>query len=121
MDQNIRKQPADVFSALDVLDQKRAECQGHAYLYAALARAAGIATRVANGLVYSPEHRGFLYHTWAESLAEGRWQAVDPTFGQPEADATHIALVYGETLGDLVPLADWVGKLRATVLEPAAR
>ena len=121
MDQNIRKEPADVFSALDVFDHKRAECQGHAYLYAALARAAGIATRVANGLVYSPEHRGFLYHTWAESLAEGRWQAVDPTFGQPEADATHIALVYGETLADLVPLVDWVGKLRATVLEPAAR
>jgi transglutaminase-like putative cysteine protease len=31
----------DAFSALDVLDAKRGECQGHAYLYAALMRAVG--------------------------------------------------------------------------------
>lgn len=120
LEENIGKEPADVFSALDVLDSRRAECQGHAYLYAALARASGIATRVANGLVYSPEHRGFLYHTWAESLVDGRWQAVDPTLDQIEADATHIALVYGETLIDLVPLVDWLGQIRARVLDPAA-
>jgi len=28
--------------------------------------------------------------------------------------------VYGEALGDLVPLVDWVGKLRASVLESSA-
>jgi len=120
LEQNIKKEPADVFSALDVLDSRRAECQGHAYLYAALARASGIATRVANGLVYSPEHQGFLYHTWAESLVEDRWQAVDPTLDQLEADATHIALVYGEALGDLVPLVDWLGQIRARVLDSSA-
>lgn len=117
MEGNIRKEAADVFSALDVLLSKRAECQGQAYLYAALARAAGIPTRVANGLVYSPEHAGFLYHTWAESLVDGSWQAVDPTFDQRSADATHLALVYGETLADLLPLVDWVGKTRIRVLE----
>ena len=120
MNRNIRKEPADVFSALDVVDSGRAECQGHAYLYAALARASGLPTRVVNGLVYSPEHDGFLFHTWVESAVQGHWQAIDPTFGQLEADATHIALVYGETLGDLVPLLDWVGKARATVLSAAA-
>ena len=117
MEGNIRKEAADVFSALDVLQSKRAECQGHAYLYAALARAAGIPTRVANGLVYSPEHEGFLYHTWAESLVDDAWQAVDPTFDQRSADATHLALVYGETLADLLPLVEWVGKTRIRVLE----
>ena len=120
IERNIRKEAADVFSALDALDTRRAECQGHTYLYTALARASGIPTRVANGIVYSPEHRGFLYHTWAESLIAGHWQAVDPTFGQAEADATHIALVYGESLGDLVPLVDWLGKLRARVLDASA-
>ena len=117
MEGNIRKEAADVFSALDALQSKRAECQGQTYLYAALARAAGIPTRVANGLVYSPEHEGFLYHTWAESLVDDAWQAVDPTFDQRSADATHLALVYGETLADLLPLVEWVGKTRIRVLE----
>ena len=44
--QNIEKSPIDAFSALDVLKRRKAECQGHAYLYAALARALGVPTRV---------------------------------------------------------------------------
>jgi hypothetical protein len=116
MEANIRKEAADVFTARDVLDGRRAECQGHTYLFSALARSSGIPTRVINGLVYSEEYGGFLYHTWAESLIDGLWRAVDPTFGQREADATHIALVEGEELGDLVPLTDWVGKTRIRVL-----
>jgi hypothetical protein len=44
---------------------------------------------------------------------------VDPTFGAVPADATHVKLVEGETLAELVPLAGWVGrlKLRALALE----
>jgi transglutaminase superfamily protein len=117
LDRNIAKEPVDTFSALDVLDAKRGECQGHAYLYAALMRALNVPTRVVNGLVYSPEYQGFLYHTWAESLIGGAWRAVDPTFNQAPADATHIALVRGETLSDLTPLVDWVGNTRIRVLE----
>jgi transglutaminase-like putative cysteine protease len=116
LDAHIEKAPLDVFSALDVLERRKAECQGHAYLYAALARAAGIPTRVVNGLVYSQEPGGFLYHSWAESLDGARWIAVDPTFGQAEADATHIKLLEGEALADLMPLLDWVGKLGIRVL-----
>ncbi|HXF65539.1 MAG TPA: transglutaminase-like domain-containing protein [Burkholderiales bacterium] len=116
LDANVEKAPIDVFSALDVLEKRRAECQGHAYLYAALARAAGIPTRIVNGLAYSEQLDGFLYHSWAESLIEGRWLAVDPTFGQLRADATHIKLVEGELLGDLVALLDWVGRARIRVL-----
>ena len=114
---NIRKEPADVFSALDVLTTGRAECQGHAYLFAALARANGIPTRVANGLVYSAELGGFAYHAWNESLIDGQWIAIDPMFGQLSADATHLKLVYGENLGDLAPLAGWIGATRIEVLE----
>jgi len=117
LEENIRKEPVDAFSALDVLDAKRGECQGHTYLYTALMRALGIPTRVVNGLVYSAEHEGFLYHTWAESLVDGSWRAVDPTFNQISADATHIALVRGETLAELAPLVDWVGNTRIRVLE----
>jgi transglutaminase-like putative cysteine protease len=115
--QNIRKEPADVFSALDVLTTGRAECQGHAYLFAAFARASGIPTRVANGLVYAEELKGFAYHAWNESLIDGEWIAVDPMFGQLQADATHLTLLYGENLGDLAPLTAWIGATRIEVLE----
>lgn len=116
LDENIEKAPVDVFSALDALQQKKAECQGHAYLYAAMARALGIPTRVVNGLAYSVDLQGFLFHSWAESLVDGRWIPVDPTFGQSIADATHIKLLEGESLADLLPLIDWVGKLKIRVL-----
>jgi len=117
LDRNIAREAVDTFSALDVLDARRGECQGHAYLYAALMRAQGVPTRVVNGLVYSGEHKGFLYHTWAESLVDGGWRAVDPTLNQSRADATHIALMRGENLAELVPLVDWVGNTRINVLE----
>jgi hypothetical protein len=116
MGEHIRKEPVDAFTALDVLESGKAECQGHALLYAALARAAGIPTKVVSGLVYSDLHGGFLYHAWVESCVDGQWLAIDPTFGQLRADATHIKLVEGESLGDLVVIAGLVGRLQARIV-----
>lgn len=113
---NVRTSPADVWTALDALDQREGECQGHTYLYAALARSLGIPTRVVNGIVYSEQFDGFLYHTWAESLVAGHWLAVDPTFGMVPADATHVKFVEGETLAELAPLVDWIGRLKVRVM-----
>jgi len=113
IDRNIAKEAVDAFSAVDVLRERRAECQGHAYLFAALARALGIPVRVANGIAYSEPHGGFLYHTWNEAWIDGEgWRAVDPTFGQARADATHVKLLEGESLAQLVPLVGMVGKAR---------
>jgi hypothetical protein len=117
LDANVAKEAVDAFSARDVLDAKRGECQGHAWLYAALARALAVPTRVVNGLVYAPEYGGFLYHSWAESMIDGDWRAVDPTFGQAQADATHVALGRGESMADLVPLVEWMGKTTIRVVE----
>lgn len=117
MREHIQGEAIDSFNALDVLEQGRGECQGQSFLYAALARTMGIPTRVVNGLVYAPEHRGFLYHTWVESWDGKGWQSVDPIFGQTQADATHLALVYGETLADFAPLMSLMGQLRASILE----
>ena len=114
---NVRREAVDVFTALDVLDGGRAECQGHAYLYAALARARGLPTRIVNGLVYAQGYEGFLYHTWAESWVDGHWLPVDPTFGQVPVDATHIRLVDGERLADLAPMTDAVGRVGIAILE----
>ncbi len=113
---NIQKSPVDVFSALDVLETRKAECQGHAFLYTALARALGVPTRVVNGLAYSEELKGFLYHSWNESLVGGTWLTVDPTFGQVNVDATHIKLIEGESSAELMPLVDVVGRIRIRVL-----
>jgi hypothetical protein len=114
--ENVRTSPVDVWTALDALDKREGECQGHTYLYAAFARSLGIPTRVVNGIVYSSEFDGFLYHTWAESLVAGHWLAVDPTFGMVPADATHVKLLEGETAAELAPLVDWVGRLKVRVL-----
>ena len=59
---------------------------------------------------------GFLYHTWAESRIGHRWIAVDPTFRQLPADATHIKLMEGEKPSDLIPLVDFIGKVRVEVI-----
>ncbi len=116
MRENIERKPIDAFSALDVLENRKAECQGYAFLYAAFARALDIPTRVVNGIVYSDNYKGFLYHTWAESLVNGRWIAVDPTFGQIPADATHIKLIEGESISGLLPLVNLIGQLKVRII-----
>lgn len=114
---NIAQEAVDVFSADDVLRERRAECQGHAYLFAALARALGLPTRVVNGVVYMAAQGGFLYHTWNEVWIEGQgWRPVDATFSQPLADATHLALAVGESPAELAPLAAMVGRARVAAL-----
>jgi len=88
---NLKKEMVDTVTALDALLERRGECQSHTFLFTALARASGIPTRIVNGLVYSREYEGFLYHAWPEVFV-GEWRAMDPTFGQDRADATHIKL-----------------------------
>lgn len=122
MDANIAKEVIDAFNALDVLEKRSAECQGHAYLLAAFARSLGLPARVVNGIAYSEAQRGFLYHTWNEVWIAGRgWLPVDATFGQTHADATHVKLVEGETLAELAPLVNLVGRLRAPRLAALGR
>jgi transglutaminase-like putative cysteine protease len=84
-------------------------------LYTALARAAGIPTRMAGGIVYL-EGVGFLYHAWAESDVGG-WVSVDPTFDQVGIDATHIKLVEGPGWISIMPLGRVVGRVKATVID----
>ncbi len=84
-----------IASALETLDRKQGDCTEHAVLTAALARAAGIPTRIAAGLYYAQER--FSYHMWVEALvAENLWVAVDPAMGQIEPDALHLKLFHGD-------------------------
>ncbi|MBK9518603.1 MAG: lasso peptide biosynthesis protein [Anaeromyxobacter sp.] len=84
--------------ASDVLAAGKGDCTEHAVLFVALARALGIPARQVHGLVYARYADGkdaLYWHAWAELLSGGEWIALDPTFGQPVADATHLALGIG--------------------------
>ena len=110
----IEKKPVvSIPSAVEVLSQRVGDCNEHTTLYAALARAAGIPTRMAAGIVYMRD--GFYYHAWPEVWL-GRWTAIDPTFNQFPADATHIRFIAGnlDRQSDILRL---VGKLKVDVLE----
>lgn len=117
--ENLEKVPTvSVPNALDVLRSRQGDCNEHAVLYAAMARAAGLPARVVAGTVYMPADDGegagaFYYHAWVEVWL-GRWTAVDPTFGQFPADATHVKFLEGgpETHGGLL---GFIGKIRMEV------
>jgi len=102
--------------ALASFKSRSGNCQTHARLYTALARAAGIPTRFVSGLVYM-DGKGFLYHSWAESLLGGQWVAVDPTYNQVPADPTHLKFFEGHFPEDLAPIIAIIGRIRIAVLE----
>ena len=106
---NLKKEMVDTVTALDALLERRGECQSHTFLFTALARASGIPTRIVNGLVYSKEYEGFLYHAWPEVFV-GEWRAMDPTFGQDRADATHIKLTQNSDENPF-RMMEFVGKI----------
>ncbi len=120
VDRNVINSYEDSFSALAVLKDRKGECQAHTLLYTALARALNLPTRVVSGLVYL-EDRGFLYHAWAETYAEGRWRAVDPTFGQLTADATHIKLTQGPDFFASLKISELIGNIKIKVVSSEPR
>ncbi|OGW40217.1 MAG: hypothetical protein A2X58_03155 [Nitrospirae bacterium GWC2_56_14] len=108
-----KKPVVSIPSALEILEQRVGDCNEHTTLFTALARAAGIPTRMAGGIVYMDE--GFYYHAWPEVWL-GQWTAIDPTFNQFPADATHIRFVIGN-LDQQTEIMRLVGKLKVDVLE----
>lgn len=108
--------------ASEVLAAGKGDCTEHAILFVALARAAGIPARTVHGLVYARYDDGvpaLYWHAWAEVQSGGEWIALDPTFGQAVADATHLALG-GDTQVDTVGLLGALTVVRADVKVPVA-
>lgn len=111
---NLAKRFSASFSnALDVLKAGSGDCTEHSVLYVALARAVGLPAREVSGIVYSED--GFYYHQWAEAYM-GKWIAVDPTFGQGRADATHIKFASGDLLSQ-ARLLNLIGALSIDILD----
>ena len=114
----VEKTPSvTVPSAREVLASRRGDCNEHAVLLAALARAAGIPARVIAGAVYAND--GFYYHAWNE-LWVGAWVSADAVFDQLPADATHVKLIEGG-LERQVALAGIIGQLAFAVVEEMPR
>lgn len=103
-------------SAVESFKSRSGNCQTHARLYTALARAAGIPTRFVSGLVFM-QGKGFLYHSWAESFIDGKWLSVDPTYNQLPADPTHLKLLEGHLPEDMAPIISIIGKIKIKVLD----
>lgn len=79
------------YTALAVLKNKKAICQGYSQLTAALARAAGLRARVVGGiggtenienaLSKDPDNlQKFANHAWNEVLCDGKWVIMDTTW-----------------------------------------
>jgi transglutaminase-like putative cysteine protease len=99
-------------NTLEVLNRRSGDCNEFAVMFASLARAAGVPTRIAMGLVFVED--AFYYHAWCECYL-GRWVAVDPIFGQFPADATHLRFIAG-AMDRQVEILPLIGKVGVRVL-----
>ncbi|MBW1837592.1 MAG: transglutaminase domain-containing protein [Deltaproteobacteria bacterium] len=110
---NIEKRPViSLPDALSTLANRVGDCNEHAVLLTALARAAGIPCTVETGLVYLKGR--FYYHAW-NLMYLGRWITVDSLFGQIPADVTHIRFS-GGTPEQQLDLMKIIGKVSLKII-----
>ena len=103
-------------TASDINKDRRGVCREYTTFFTAIARNAGIPTRVCVGVVLSTS--AFVYHAWPEVWVGDKhgWIALEPTWGRPFADATHIKLAQGE-ITDLYRVADDMGRYKIEVIK----
>jgi hypothetical protein len=110
---NIEKRPVlSLPDALSTLKNRVGDCNEHAMLLSALARAAGIPAKVEAGLVYL--NGRFFYHAW-NILYLGEWITVDALLGQMPADVTHIRFSSG-TQSLQLDIMGIIGKVKLEIL-----
>lgn len=111
---------AAVRTARDIQKDPRGVCRDYTTYFATLARAVGLPTKQCTGLAYAGGL--FLYHAWPEvwigtdSAGADLWVALEPTWGMPFADATHLKLAEGEIM-DITKIAADMDKYTIKVLE----
>lgn len=82
-------------SADQVAANPRGDCRHKAMLSAAMARAAGVPSRTAVGLVYTYDReRGpvLAFHMWTEVAIQGQWLALDATQALGSVGADHVKI-----------------------------
>jgi hypothetical protein len=97
--QHIRKKNLGVAfaTAAEVCRSREGDCTEHAVLLAALARARGIPSRVAIGVLYLGGIFGG--HAWTEVWIDDGWYALDGTLGLGSVDAAHLRLASSSLAG----------------------
>lgn len=109
-------------TAAEVAETRAGDCTEHAVLLAALARACGLPSRVAIGLVYLDRARGFGYHMWTEVFLDGQWVPLDAIMGQGGTSAAYLKLTDSSLDGasaysSFLAVANVLGQLKVSVLE----
>lgn len=82
-----------VMSASEILRLKRGGSTAFVTLFAALARASGIPTKIVFGIALDNNGEFFVY-TWNEVFADRSWVTVDPSQNMIPSDASRITLGY---------------------------
>jgi hypothetical protein len=103
--------------APEIMRSRDGVCRDYATLFAAVARAAGVPTRLCAGIVYFQD--GFFYHAWVECrLTDGEdgWYAFDPTLDDDFVDATHVKFAQGDPT-DMFAATRAVGEIQAEILD----
>ena len=86
---------AETLTGPEVLQKKRGKCSEYAILFASLARAAGIPTRIVLGELYSSG--AWMGHMWDEVWL-GEWTAVDAAAGIFVAGPSHLKFIDSPTV-----------------------
>jgi len=107
-------------TAAEVARTHEGDCTEHSVLLAALARARGIAARVAIGLVYVERNQTMAYHMWDEVFIDGRWIPIDATLACGGIGGAHLELAHSSLEGataysSFLPVLKIAGRLHVTV------
>jgi hypothetical protein len=114
MQTHIKKRPViSLPDALATLENRVGDCNEHAVLFAAIARASGIPTKIEAGVVYLKDR--FYYHAW-NAVYIGDWITLDALFDQIPADVTHIRLTSGEQK-DQMNILGLIGTIKIHILD----
>ncbi len=112
---NLKKTPTfSIPLARDVFMKRAGDCNEHAVIFAAFARAAHIPCVIASGMVYN--NGNFYYHAWNLVYIEDKWVDVDSTFNQFPADATHIILALGD-ISDSIEIMQFLRNIKINILD----
>jgi len=112
---NIKKKASVSWpSALEVLKSKYGDCNEHAVLFGALARASGVPTKIIVGLFFNGE--AYFYHAWNAVYIQDKWVFVDPIFNQFPADLGHLMLKSGG-IEKQAQIMSMIGKITIEILK----
>ena len=113
-------------TAVEVARSREGDCTEHAVYLAALARACGIPSRVAIGLVYMGGQQAFGFHAWTEVYIDGRWTPLDGTLALGGVGAAHLKIAASNLEGAsaynlMLPVMKLIGRMRIEVLDASPR